>query len=122
VQRIIVHLNDRGLAVKGRRILVLGLAYKRNTGDARESPSHPICSRLVGLGAEVRVADPHVGASQAPTGTTLVEATSDEVATADLVVVLVDHDRFGLPSLVDGAGHVLDTRHCLPAREGVEVL
>jgi UDP-N-acetyl-D-glucosamine dehydrogenase len=122
VQRIVAHLNDRCLAVKGRRILVLGLAYKRNTSDARESPSHPICARLIDLGAEVRVADPHVGATQAPTGTTLVEATADEVATADLVVVLVDHDRFDLPSLVDGAGHVLDTRHCLPAREGVEVL
>ena len=122
VQRIVVHLNDRGLAVKGRRILVLGLAYKRNTGDARESPSHPICSRLVGLGADVRVADPHVDPVQVPAGTTLVDATSQEVAAADLVVVLVDHDRFDLPSLLEGAGHVLDTRRCVPARDGVEVL
>jgi nucleotide sugar dehydrogenase len=122
VQRVVVHLNDRGLAVKGRRILVLGLAYKRNTGDARESPSHPICARLVGLGAEVRVADPHVDADQVPAGTTQVDATPDEVAAADLVLVLVDHDRFGLPALLDGAGHVLDTRRCLPPGAGVEVL
>jgi UDP-N-acetyl-D-glucosamine dehydrogenase len=122
VQRIVVHLNDRGLAVKGRRILVLGLAYKRNTGDARESPSHPICSRLVGLGADVRVADPHVDPVQVPAGTTLVDATPQEVAAADLVVVLVDHDRFDLPSVLEGAGYVLDTRRCVPARDGVEVL
>ena len=122
VRRIVVHLNDRGLAVKGRRILVLGLAYKRNTGDARESPSHRICDRLVDLGAEVRVADPHVDVSQVPAGTTLVEATADEVGAAELVVVLVDHDRFGLPSVLDGADYVLDTRRCVPARDGVEVL
>jgi UDP-N-acetyl-D-glucosamine dehydrogenase len=122
VQRIVGHLNDRGLSVKGRRILVLGLAYKRNTGDARESPSHPICSRLLGLGADVRVADPHVDPAQAPAGTTLVEADPAEVGAADLVVVLVDHDHFDLPAMLDGAAHVLDTRHCLPGRDGVEVL
>jgi UDP-N-acetyl-D-glucosamine dehydrogenase len=122
VQRIVVHLNDRGLAVRGRRILVLGLAYKRNTGDARESPSHPICARLVGLGAEVRVADPHVDAVQVPAGTTLVEASPDEVAAADLVVLLVDHDSFDLPTVLDGAAYVFDTRRCIPSRDGVESL
>jgi UDP-N-acetyl-D-mannosaminuronic acid dehydrogenase/UDP-N-acetyl-D-glucosamine dehydrogenase len=122
VRRVVVHLNRRELPVKGRRILVLGLAYKRNTGDARESPSQRICGGLVALGAEVRVADPHVDDRHVPPGTTLVEPSPEEVAAADLVVVLVDHDRFGLPGLLDGAAHVLDTRHCLPAADGVEHL
>jgi UDP-N-acetyl-D-glucosamine dehydrogenase len=122
VRRIVVHLNRRELPVKGRRILVLGVAYKRNTGDARESPSQRICAGLVALGADVRVADPHVDERHVPPGTTLVVPTPQEVAAADLVVVLVDHDRFGLPDLVDGAAHVLDTRRCLPAGDRVEHL
>ena len=122
VRRIVVHLNRRALAVNGRRILVLGLAYKRNTGDARESPSQPICADLVALGAEVRVADSHVEERHVPPGTTLVQATREEVDAADLVVILVDHDCFDLPGLVDGAPYVFDTRHCLPSGEGVEHL
>ena len=78
-------LNDRGLAVKGRRILVLGLAYKKNTGDARESPAIPICRTLEALGAEVRVADPHVPEHQFPECVTPVELTEAEVAAADAV-------------------------------------
>lgn len=122
VRRIVVLLNRRGLAVNGRRILVLGLAYKPNTGDARESPSQRVCAGLVSLGAEVRVADPHVGERDVPPGTTLVAASAEEAAAADLVVVLVDHDAFGLPGLLDSAVDVFDTRHCLPARPGVEYL
>ena len=121
VRRIVAHLNERELAVKGRRILLLGLAYKRNTGDARESPSQPIAAQLVGLGAEVRVADPHVDERHVPPGTTLVEATPDECRAADLVVVLVDHDDFDLPALVGAAAHVFDTRRCVEG-PGVERL
>jgi UDP-N-acetyl-D-glucosamine dehydrogenase len=122
VRRIIVHLNDRGLAVKGRRILVLGLSYKKNTGDARESPSQSICTQLVALGADVRAADPHIVEHQVPTGTTLVTATAAEVAAADLVVVLVDHDAFEVTDLLASAANVLDTRRCVAAAPGVEHL
>jgi UDP-N-acetyl-D-mannosaminuronic acid dehydrogenase/UDP-N-acetyl-D-glucosamine dehydrogenase len=122
VRRIVVQLNRLGLAVNGRRILVLGLAYKPNTGDARESPSQQVCAGLVGLGADVRVADPHVSDRDVPAGTTLVAASADEVAAADLVVVLVDHDAFGLPGLLDGAREVFDTQRCVPAGPTVEHL
>ena len=61
VRRLTLALNQRHLSVNGQRILLLGLAYKRNTGDARETPSRPIAEQLVELGAEVLVADPHVG-------------------------------------------------------------
>ncbi len=60
--------TERKLAVNGQRILLLGLAYKRNTGDARESPSTPIADQLVALGAEVLAADPHVDDRHLPTG------------------------------------------------------
>jgi UDP-N-acetyl-D-glucosamine dehydrogenase len=112
VQRIVGALNDRELSVRGRRILLLGLSYKRNTGDARETPSRPIAEQLVALGAQVRAADPHVAEEHVPAGVTRVKATTDECAAADLVVVLVDHDDFDLPALIAAAPHVLDTRHC----------
>src|SRR5690606_35803310 len=60
VRRLAAALNTRELSVKGRRILVLGLAYKRNTGDDRESPSTRIIHLLTQLEADVAVADPHV--------------------------------------------------------------
>src|ERR671919_2757816 len=60
VRRVTEALNRRRQPVNGSRILLLGLAYKRNTGDDRESPAVVVAERLLGLGAEVRVADPHV--------------------------------------------------------------
>ena len=111
VRRLAIAFNHRSLSVRGRRILLLGLAYKKNTGDARESPSHVVAQLLVALGAEVRCCDPHVPAAQVPSGCALVGATVDEAAAADAVVVLVDHDDFDLPALVAVAPFVLDCRH-----------
>ena len=113
VRRLTHALNDRELPVRGRRILALGLAYKANTGDARESPAVQVVRGLVGLGADVRVADPHVDPVRCPDGVTLVELTDDEVAAADAVVLLVDHDAFDLGSVAANATYVLDTKHVM---------
>ncbi len=113
VRRLAAAFNERGLSVKGRRVLLLGLAYKKNTGDARESPSHDIADLLVNLGADVRCADPHVPAQQIPSCCTPVEATTDEATAADAVLLLVDHDDFDLPALAAAASYVLDCRHVL---------
>jgi UDP-N-acetyl-D-mannosaminuronate dehydrogenase len=99
--------------MKGRRVLLLGLSYKRNTGDARESPSQAIARLLVARGADVLTADPHVGPHAVPTGATLVDADSDEARSADAVVVLVDHDLFDLEAIVSSARYVFDTRRCV---------
>jgi UDP-N-acetyl-D-glucosamine dehydrogenase len=109
VRRLVVAMNARGLALKDRKILVLGVAYKKNTGDARESASHPVLTQLVALGADVRVADPHVADHYIPLDTTRVDLSADEVAAADAVVLLVDHDAFDLELLRD-ASYVLDCR------------
>ena len=58
VRRLMLALNDRGRAVRGSRILILGFAYKRNTADARQSPAIAVAERLVALGAEVRARGP----------------------------------------------------------------
>ena len=60
VRRLMLAFNRMGRTVNGSRILLLGLAYKRNTGDAREAPGTVIAQALAALGAEVRVVDPHL--------------------------------------------------------------
>ena len=110
VRRVVEGLNDRERSVKGSRVLLLGLAYKRNTGDARESPSRPIAEELVRLGADVRAADPHVDDRHVPAGVHRVVADADELAAADVVVVLVDHDDFDADLVSSSARYVLDTR------------
>lgn len=111
VRRLIVALNNRGLAMKGRRVLLLGLAYKRNTGDARESPSASVARQLLELGADVRAADPHVSDGFLDLSVRRVDATAEEVAAADAVVLLADHDAFDLALVATNASYVLDTRN-----------
>ncbi len=121
VRRLTLALNNRGLAVRGTRILLLGLAYKRNTADLRESPAIAVAERLATLGADVRAADPHVLDLDIDPRITLVEATVAEAAAAQAVVLLTDHDAFDLPALVGAAPFVFDTRNRLRG-ENVEVL
>lgn len=123
VERLVTALNDRELAMRNRRILVLGAAYKRNTGDDRESPSRRVVELLHQLGADVRVCDPHVDPARSHLGVPVTWTTLDEaeVEAADAIVVLVDHDGFDL-DLVGSRGRlVLDTRRCVDG-PGVEHL
>jgi UDP-N-acetyl-D-mannosaminuronic acid dehydrogenase/UDP-N-acetyl-D-glucosamine dehydrogenase len=107
-------LNRRGLPVLGSRLLLLGLAYKKNSGDARESPAIRVASLLAELGADVRATDPHVDPALVPAAVRLVALDETEVAAADLVVVLVDHDQFPRDTVARHARAVLDTRRWLP--------
>jgi UDP-N-acetyl-D-mannosaminuronic acid dehydrogenase/UDP-N-acetyl-D-glucosamine dehydrogenase len=120
VQRLMLALNDRGKALNGSRLLLLGLAYKKNTGDARESPAARIAELLAGLGADVHAADPYVDAAHVPIGVEMVELTMEEVSAADAVVILAEHEAFDLSLLADAT--VFDTRHVLKPRPGVEHL
>lgn len=110
VRRLVVGLNRQRQAINGSRVLLLGLTYKRNTSDARESPALLVADQLLSLGADVRAADPHVREAQVDPRIRLVEASDREVAEADAVVLLVDHDAFDLPSVAKCARYVLDTR------------
>jgi UDP-N-acetyl-D-glucosamine dehydrogenase len=111
VNRLVAALNRRQLSVKGSSILLLGLAYKRNSGDARESPAITVAERLMYLGAEVRAADPHVVEDHVLSEIIRVEATAEEAAIASAVVLLTDHDAFDLPMLARWSRYFLDTRH-----------
>jgi UDP-N-acetyl-D-glucosamine dehydrogenase len=114
VRRVVAALNERRKAVNGSTVLLLGLAYKKNSGDARESPARRIASLLLDMGADVRAADPHVVEDAAiDSRVTRVAATAGEIDAADAVVLLADHDVFDLDLVVAHAGYVLDTRHRL---------
>jgi UDP-N-acetyl-D-glucosamine dehydrogenase len=122
VRRLTAALNRRCRSVNGSSVLLLGMAYKRNTGDARESPSTRIAQLLVAMGADVRAADPHVLPDLVSSNVTLTEPTPEELASADAVVLLADHDGFPFDSIAKHSTYVLDTRHRLPAGPNVEYL
>ncbi len=111
VRRLLLAFNRMGRALNGSRVLLLGLAYKRNTGDAREAPGAVIARSLAALGAEVRVADPHLSAGTL--AYPLVEVSADELDAADAVVIVTDHDAFDYDLVRAHAGYVLDTRNRL---------
>jgi UDP-N-acetyl-D-glucosamine dehydrogenase len=122
LRRLVLAFNRRGLAVNGRRVLVLGMAYKKNTGDARESPSLRISQLLLDMGAKVRAADPHVVETAAVDPRLVrVELTRKELAAADVVVLLTDHDDFDYDLVMEHASFVLDCRRRL-AGPAIEVL
>lgn len=105
-------LNRQGLALSRSRVLVLGLAYKRNSSDARESPSQALIDFLVHEGADVSVTDPHVVEQHLISpDVRRVKLTQQEVERADVVVLVTDHDAFDYEMVATHASWVLDTRH-----------
>ncbi|MGW5433703.1 nucleotide sugar dehydrogenase [Streptomyces sp. NPDC004059] len=111
VWRITRGLNERGKSVKGSRVLQLGLAYKKNTGDIRESPALVLARSLLGLGARLVVAEPHTDSYLVPPDITRVELTEAEIRAADVVVVATDHDAFDYALVERTGAYVLDTRN-----------
>ena len=108
-------LNEVGRAVKGSRILVLGVAHKRGIGDTRESPAYEIIDALSSRGAHVAYADPHVPAFLA-NGTQLkaVEPTEKELRAAHCVLILTDHPEFDYGAVARHGRLIVDTRHSIP--------
>jgi UDP-N-acetyl-D-glucosamine dehydrogenase len=113
VRRVTVALNRQQRSVNGSRILLLGLTYKPNTSDYRESPSLVVADRLLDLGAEVRAADPHVVENHLDRRIVKVDASPEELAAADMVVLLTDHDSFDYDAIAAASRCVLDTRNRL---------
>jgi nucleotide sugar dehydrogenase len=112
--RIADLLNDVHKSVAGSRILVLGVAYKRDLGDLRESPAPVLMRRLASHGALVRWHDPHVAAGQLEDPAFEAvhgELTAEELAAADLVVVHTDHSAYDPGMIVQHSRRVFDTRN-----------
>jgi UDP-N-acetyl-D-glucosamine dehydrogenase len=114
IRRLLLALNKHGRPVSGSRVLLLGLAYKKNTGDARESPSMRVADLLLRMGADVRAADPLVTETAVlDPAVARVDATPEEIAAADIVVLLTDHDVFSAADVARHARYVLDCRRVL---------
>jgi UDP-N-acetyl-D-glucosamine dehydrogenase len=121
LRRLVLAFNRRGMAVNGRRVLVLGMAYKKNTGDARESPALEVLRQLVTMGADVAVTDPFVEDRFVPSDVERVDCTREEIVAADAVVLLVDHDAFDYDAL-PSASYVFDCQHRVSAGPNIEYL
>ncbi|MBK1633265.1 UDP-glucose/GDP-mannose dehydrogenase [Thiohalocapsa halophila] len=114
VAKVVDALNERGKAVKGARILVLGLAYKKNVDDRRESPSMVLMELLQAKGAEISDSDPHVPRflpmRKHDFDLESVPLTPETLAAADCVLLATDHDRFDYELIKAHAPLIVDTR------------
>lgn len=123
VQRTMMALNEKGKSVKGCRILLLGLAYKANVGDMRESPTFELLDRFSDLGANVSYHDPHVpevGLTREHAKWQGVKSQSwseEFIRSQDAVVISTNHKTFDLNQLGTWADLVVDTRN---AMDGVD--
>jgi UDP-N-acetyl-D-glucosamine dehydrogenase len=116
VRKVMERLNDRAKAVRGSRILVVGVAYKKDIDDVRESPALDIIRLLHQQGAHVDYHDPYIPAVEED-GERLrsVPLTADIVTQADCVVIVTDHSSIDY-DLIARAACVVDTRHVLASR------
>jgi len=111
VQMVADALNDRERAVRGSRILVLGVAYKPNVADTRDSPALEIIEALLARGARVAYHDPHVP-SVGVGGARLTSLPwPTDLGAWDLVLVLTPHAGYDWAAVVAGARLVIDTRN-----------
>lgn len=114
VQKTIDALNERQKSVKGSKILILGLAYKKNIDDTRESPAVEIMALLQEKGAHVEYSDPHVPTFPQKRDYQFdlksVSLTEESIKSFDCVILATDHDGFDYELLADQAKLLLDTR------------
>ncbi|WP_285115797.1 nucleotide sugar dehydrogenase [Leifsonia sp. fls2-241-R2A-40a] len=110
-QRLMVLLNRAGKALNGARVVLVGLSYKRNTGDIRESPSLRLIDVLRELGAEIVGIDDRVEDHRWPAGVERAPYTAETLAGADAVVLVTDHEEFDLQLLAETSAPVLDTKN-----------
>jgi UDP-N-acetyl-D-glucosamine dehydrogenase len=125
VQRAMMALNEHGKAVKGSRILMLGLAYKADVDDMRESPTFELLDRFQALGAEVSYHDPHIP-EIGPTreharwrGVQSLPWSEETIRSQDAVIIATHHKAVNLEQLAAWAPLIIDTRNAMAGIGGV---
>ncbi|MBU0484158.1 MAG: nucleotide sugar dehydrogenase [Proteobacteria bacterium] len=123
VQRVMDALNDRGKSLKGAKVLVLGVAYKKDIDDCRESPSFKLMELLLNKGAEVAYNDPHIPRlspvrkySYDLESTPLIE---ENISSFDCVLVATDHSAYDYQFILRHAALIVDTRNVFSGLDGV---
>jgi UDP-N-acetyl-D-glucosamine dehydrogenase len=112
VERVSDLLNEDRKSVNGAKILILGVAYKSNVGDMRESPALDIIRILAAKGGDVTFSDPHVSSIEVDGIKYEDVGTADKtLAAADIAVILTDHNAFDYKSIVANVTRVFDTRN-----------
>ncbi|NLM20150.1 MAG: nucleotide sugar dehydrogenase [Peptococcaceae bacterium] len=115
VNKIYRALNDHKKAMKDANILILGVAYKKNIDDVRESPALVIMERLRHEGANISYHDPYVPVIEPHGGSSVylesTELTPETLATADCVVIITDHSIIDYDMVVEHAQLIVDTRN-----------
>ncbi len=117
VSRITRSLNGRGKAVRDAKVLLLGVAYKGDVGDLRESPSLKLLELLHAEGADVTYHDPHVP-TLSEEGLSSIELTQERLLESDCVILATDHKAVDLAFVVEHADLVVDLRNAVRQRLG----
>lgn len=114
VSKLMDGLNESGKSLKGSKVLVLGIAYKKNVDDMRESPSVEVLDMIQKKGARVDYSDPHVshfpGFTDYPFELSSVLISKETLGNYDAVVLATDHDRFDYELLLSVSSLIIDTR------------
>lgn len=114
VGKLVKALNEREKSLKGSRVLVLGIAYKKNVDDMRESPSVQIMELIRASGSDVAYSDPHVPVfpkmREHQFDLASTELTAETIASFDAVVLATDHSRFDYQVIADNAAVIIDSR------------
>jgi UDP-N-acetyl-D-glucosamine dehydrogenase len=121
VQLVADGLNDDRKAMKGSRILMLGVAYKRDIDDVRESPALSIIDRLRSKGCDVRYHDPfvrqirfddtHTDSGGEPMSS--VDLSDEEIQASDCVLIVTNHSQIDYHRIIELAPLIVDTRNAL---------
>jgi len=114
ISKITGALNDAKKSIKGSKVLVLGIAYKKNVDDMRESPSVMLMEKLCDLGAEVSYSDPHIPVfpkmREHHFDLSSVQLNQDLLASYDCVLLATDHDEFNYGLIQSAATLIVDSR------------
>lgn len=113
VQRTMHLLNDSGKALNGANVTIVGVAYKKDSGDLRESPALRVIELLSSYGANVSAADDHIEDHLWPQNAKRVMLTKEIVDSSDVVILITDHSELDLSLLENIQTPVFDTRNAL---------
>ena len=113
IQKVMNALNDKGKSLKNSKILILGLSYKKNIDDMRESPAITLINLLEEKGAIVEYSDPHIPVYESHKMKS-IEMTSENITKYDLLLLVTDHDNFDFEMIQNSAQIIVDTRGVYP--------
>lgn len=120
VNKVMLALNDDQKSIKGSTVVVLGVAYKRDVNDVRESPALDVIGLLRERGANVVYHDPYIDQVRLEEGEIIhgVDYTDALLESADCVVIVTDHTSFDWQHVLDHSQLIVDTRHATHPRSG----